>query len=96
MTTDFEAKAVMRALLLRLKNNNNKEVAGSSFNQPKTTKGRLHKIYVDCSNIKKSRGYLCKHCDNYAGSVHTHVDWTRIVVITGASIVAVRKSGLIL
>jgi hypothetical protein len=45
MTTDFEAKAVM---LLRFQKKK-KVVVGSSFNQPKTAKGQLHKIHADLS-----------------------------------------------
>jgi len=51
MTTDFQAKVVMYALLLRLKK---KVVLGSSFNQPKTDKGQLHKIHVDLSTYPKN------------------------------------------
>lgn len=42
MTTDFEAKAVMCALLLRF-TKKNQEVVGSSFNQPKIAKRQIHK-----------------------------------------------------
>ena len=48
MTTDFEAKAVMCAMLLRFQIKQNSG-GGSSLNQPKTAKGQLHKIHVDLS-----------------------------------------------
>jgi hypothetical protein len=52
MTIDFEAKAVMCALLLRFQKS--KVVVGSSFNQPKTAKGQLHKMHVDLSAYPKN------------------------------------------
>jgi len=59
MTTDVEAKAVMCALLLRFQRKS-KEVVGSSFNQPKTAKGQLHKIHVDLTAYPKN----ILHCNN--------------------------------